>query len=194
MSDNIINEGFKCDICGKTYKTKNSLAVHKSRYHSNTENIDNANENDNIEINEPNDINITEEQYSEEDLNKAKNDINDMEQEIENDANVKAIEETIENLSEDDGKEMYLLLMDIVGNMSGVDIDKDIPNIENKAKTRGRYLAYTVNKYSPSIKKYAVPLLLVIGIGTDIISIRKLGKMKKEMEKLNSENKKEGEI
>ena len=34
-SDNAVKKkNLRCDICGKTYKNKNSLGVHKRRYHS----------------------------------------------------------------------------------------------------------------------------------------------------------------
>jgi len=198
MTENTIESGFKCDICGKTFKSKGSLYVHKSKYHKNkvdkvsnkvfdkvddklTDNLSDKINNTLSDKVSKEPIEVTSESFSQEDLNKVQQDL------LANDETVKSIKQIVENMTEEDGKELYLMLMDIVGGMSGVDIEADIPNIEERAKKRGKYLAFTINRYIPQIEQYIIPVILVGGIATDVLSIRKLGKLKKAMDKANKE-------
>jgi len=199
------NEVNKCNICGKTFKSKNSLYVHKSNYHraakvelkpDNVEpkakepNIEPNNKEPNVEpeakepnvepeAKEPNveSLEVTKAEFSKEDLDKAQNDL------INNDESAKELKDIIENMTDDDGKELYLLLMDVVGGFTGVDPEKDIPNISERAQHRGKYLAFTINRYASQITKYIIPIILVGGIATDIISMKRLGDMKKALKK-----------
>nr|ACD75441.1 AMDV5_1 [uncultured virus] len=185
------NKEIKCEICGKTFKNKNSLGVHKSRFHRKN------NDNKKSEIKDKEDnyqrdydedknketINITEESFSQEDLDKAKS---ELDKSIDNDENVQQVKEILENMTEEDGKELYIMLMDIVGGLSGIDVEDEIPNLENRATKRGKYLAYTINRYIPQIEQYLIPIMLMGGIGLDILTIRKMGKMKKGLENLKT--------
>jgi len=181
LSNEIINDEIKankpaeCEICHKIFKNKNSLAVHKSRYHKNNPNelVNNQTDNKNNLINEP--IKVTQADYSKEDLSKMQNEL------IKGDNTAQQIVEITASMTDEDGKELYLMLMDIVGTMSNVDVEKDIPNIDERATRRGKYLAYTIKRFAPQIQEYLIPIMLGTGIAMDIISIRKLGEIKKAL-------------
>lgn len=204
----------KCDICGKDFKNINSLRSHKSQQHkqinvndkvndasANKENSqDSGNINPLINVNDkgsdvnvnqvnsvnPDDINVNESPYSHTDLDLQKRKLMTEENDIiNNDEEVRAVNELIVNFDEKDGAELYSMLIEIIGDFSGVDVEKDIPNWTEKTEKRGKRLSFLVNRYAEQYKQYIIPLMFVVGLGSDIMLIRKLGKMKKEINKIN---------
>ena len=173
---------FECPYCHKRFKTKNSLNVHISNYHkSEKEKEQTEQKTENVQVSEA--------PYSKEDLEKAKEQIaeqKEVEKEIEEEA--KPLVEVVENMSVEDGKDLYLLLMEILGDLNGVDIYKDIPNIQEKAERRAKHVTYTINKFAPFLIKYIIPLMAVGGIIWDVIDMRRLAKTKKVIKELNEKN------
>ncbi len=105
---------------------------------------------------------------------------------INNDDEVRTVNELIINFDDKDGAELYSMLIEIIGDFSGVDVEKDIPNWTEKTEKRGKRLSFLVNRYAEQYKQYIIPLMFVVGLGSDVMLIRKLGKMKKEINKINS--------
>ena len=172
---------FECPYCHKRFKTKNSLNVHISNYH--------REEKETKEQTEIESVKVSEAEYSKEDLEKAKAQITqeqETEQEVEQEA--KQITEIIENMSEEDGRELYLEIMEILGDLNGLDVYKDIPNIKEKADRRGKHLTYTINKFAPFLVKYIIPIMAIGGIIWDIIDMRRLAQTKKVIKELNEKN------
>ncbi len=191
----------KCEVCGKSFKNDHSLATHKSRFHKDVMIIDDKNDdhpmtNDNVadDIIDDNDnkssitddkpddekndeIIIDKAPFSKEDLERAKNDVN-----VPPEAN--EMLQMIEDMTPEDGKELYLLLIEGFGDLNGIDVDADLPELVKKADTRGKHLSYTINRFTPQIRQYVVPIMLVGGIGMDLMTIRKVGQAKKAMKKI----------
>ena len=176
------NKPYECPFCHKRFKTKNSLNVHISNYHR--EEKEQSEQSEQTES-----VKVSEAEYSKEDLEKAKAQITqeqETEQEVEQEA--KQITEIIENMSEEDGRELYLEIMEILGDLNGLDVYKDIPNIKEKAERRGKHLTYTINKFAPFLVKYIIPIMAVGGIIWDIIDMRRLAQTKKVIKELNEKN------
>jgi len=173
---------FECPYCHKHFKSKNSLNVHISNYHkSEKEKEQTEQKTENVQVSEA--------PYSKEDLEKAKEQIaeqKEVEKEIEEEA--KPLVEIIENMSVEDGKDLYLLLMEILGDLNGVDIYKDIPNIQEKAERRAKHVTYTINKFAPWIIKYIIPIMAIGGIIWDAVELRHIAQMKKAIKELNEKN------
>jgi len=175
---------FECPYCHKRFKSKNSLNVHISNYHK----TEKEKEKEQIEQKTEN-VQVSEAPYSKEDLEKAKEQIaeqKEVEKEIEEEA--KPLVEIIENMSVEDGKDLYLLLMEILGDLNGIDVYKDIPNIQEKAERRAKHITYTVNKFAPWIIKYIIPIMAVGGIIWDAVELRHIAQMKKAIKELNEKN------
>jgi len=178
--ENESNKPFECPYCHKRFKTKNSLNVHISNYHR---------EEKEPKSEQTESVKVSEAEYSKEDLEKAKAQITqeqETEQEVEQEA--KQITEIIENMSEEDGRELYLEIMEILGDLNGLDVYKDIPNIKEKAERRGKHLTYTINKFAPFLIKYIIPIMAIGGIIWDIIDMRRLAQTKKVIKELNEKN------
>ena len=205
----------KCEICAKDFKNINSLRSHKSQQHKqiNVNNkVNNVHENkensqdsttinqlindkdkgDNVNVNQvnvvnPDNINVNESSFSHTDLDLQKKKLIAEEQNIiNNDDEVRTVNELIINFDDKDGAELYSMLIEIIGDFSGVDVEKDIPNWTEKTEKRGKRLSFLVNRYAEQYKQYIIPLMFVVGLGSDVMLIRKLGKMKKEINKINS--------
>ena len=206
----------KCEICDKDFKNINSLRSHKSQQHKqvnplvnhtlntlkNKENsqdsssinqlINDKDKGDNVNVNQvnvvnPDNINVNESPFSQTDLDLQKKKLIAEEQNIiNNDDEVRTVNELIINFDDKDGAELYSMLIEIIGDFSGVDVEKDIPNWTEKTEKRGKRLSFLVNRYAEQYKQYIIPLMFVIGLGSDVMLIRKLGKMKKEINKINS--------
>ena len=206
----------KCEICDKDFKNINSLRSHKSQQHKqvnpllnhtlntlkNKENsqdsttinqlINDKDKGDNVNVNQvnsvnPDDINVNESSFSHTDLDLQKQKlINEEQNIINNDDEVRTVNELIINFDDKDGAELYSMLIEIIGDFSGVDVEKDIPNWTEKTEKRGKRLSFLVNRYAEQYKQYIIPLMFVVGLGSDVMLIRKLGKMKKEINKINS--------
>jgi len=198
----------ECEICHKQFKNQHSLSQHMYKYHrdissqndSNTEMNTNANSenitipsNNDDKINDKNEspttdndkngqnndtITIGEAPFSTDDLNRAKNDLPEGADEM-----IKIVE----NMTEEDGKELYLIMIEGFGDINGVDIETEMPEMVKKAERRGKHLSYTVNRFMPQIREYIVPIMLVGGIGLDFLAIRKVGQAKKIMQKLKND-------
>ena len=206
----------KCEICDKDFKNINSLRSHKSQQHKqinplvnhtlntlkNKENsqdsssinqlINDKDKSDNVNVNQvnvvnPDNINVNESSFSHTDLDLQKKKLIAEEQNIiNNDDEVRTVNELIINFDDKDGAELYSMLIEIIGDFSGVDVEKDIPNWTEKTEKRGKRLSFLVNRYAEQYKQYIIPLMFVVGLGSDVMLIRKLGKMKKEINKINS--------
>ena len=206
----------KCEICDKDFKNINSLRSHKSQQHKqinplvnhtlntlkNKENsqdsttinqlINDKDKSDNVNVNQvnvvnPDNINVNESPFSQTDLDLQKKKLIAEEQNIiNNDDEVRTVNELIINFDDKDGAELYSMLIEIIGDFSGVDVEKDIPNWTEKTEKRGKRLSFLVNRYAEQYKQYIIPLMFVVGLGSDVMLIRKLGKMKKEINKINS--------
>ena len=206
----------KCEICDKDFKNINSLRSHKSQQHKqinplvnhtlntlkNKENsqdsttinqlINDKDKGDNVNVNQvnvvnPDNINVNESSFSHTDLDLQKKKLIAEEQNIiNNDDEVRTVNELIINFDDKDGAELYSMLIEIIGDFSGVDVEKDIPNWTEKTEKRGKRLSFLVNRYAEQYKQYIIPLMFVVGLGSDVMLIRKLGKMKKEINKINS--------
>ena len=206
----------KCEICDKDFKNINSLRSHKSQQHKqvnplvnhtlntlkNKENsqdsssinqlINDKDKGDNVNVNQvnvvnPDNINVNESSFSQTDLDLQKQKlINEEQNIINNDDEVRTVNELIINFDDKDGAELYSMLIEIIGDFSGVDVEKDIPNWTEKTEKRGKRLSFLVNRYAEQYKQYIIPLMFVVGLGSDVMLIRKLGKMKKEINKINS--------
>ena len=175
---------FECPYCHKRFKTKNSLNVHISNYHK----AEREKEKEQTEQKTEN-VQVSEAPYSKEDLEKAKEQLaeqKEVEKEIEEEA--KPLVEVIENMSVEDGKDLYLLLMEMLGDLNGIDIYKDIPNIQEKAERRAKHVTYTINKFAPFLVKYIIPIMAIGGIIWDIIDMRRLAQTKKVIKELNEKN------
>ncbi len=137
---------------------------------------------------EDNKITIGEHEFSQEDLNKIKEDYENqsIDSELQNQAN--QIEQMISNMSEDDATELYYLMIEGIGDLSGVDVENELPDLYKKAPKRGKHLAYVINKYYPSLSNYIIPILAIGGIAIDIYSIYKYAKAKKMIEKMKNKN------
>ena len=206
----------KCEICDKDFKNINSLRSHKSQQHKqvnplvnhtlntlkNKENsqdsssinqlINDKDKGDNVNVNQvnvvnPDNINVNESSFSHTDLDLQRQKLISEEQNIiNNDDEVRTVNELIINFDDKDGAELYSMLIEIIGDFSGVDVEKDIPNWTEKTEKRGKRLSFLVNRYAEQYKQYIIPLMFVVGLGSDVMLIRKLGKMKKEINKINS--------
>ena len=205
----------KCEICDKDFKNINSLRSHKSQQHKQinvNDKVNNVHENkensqdsttinqlindkdkgDNVNVNQvnvvnPDNINVNESSFSHTDLDLQKKKLIAEEQNIiNNDDEVRTVNELIINFDDKDGAELYSMLIEIIGDFSGVDVEKDIPNWTEKTEKRGKRLSFLVNRYAEQYKQYIIPLMFVVGLGSDVMLIRKLGKMKKEINKINS--------
>lgn len=205
----------KCEICDKDFKNINSLRSHKSQQHKQinvNDKVNNVHENkensqdsttinqlindkdkgDNVNVNRvnvvnPDNINVNESSFSHTDLDLQKKKLIAEEQNIiNNDDEVRTVNELIINFDDKDGAELYSMLIEIIGDFSGVDVEKDIPNWTEKTEKRGKRLSFLVNRYAEQYKQYIIPLMFVVGLGSDVMLIRKLGKMKKEINKINS--------
>ena len=205
----------KCEICDKDFKNINSLRSHKSQQHKQinvNDKVNNVHENkensqdsttinqlindkdksDNVNVNQvnvvnPDNINVNESPFSQTDLDLQKKKLIAEEQNIiNNDDEVRTVNELIINFDDKDGAELYSMLIEIIGDFSGVDVEKDIPNWTEKTEKRGKRLSFLVNRYAEQYKQYIIPLMFVVGLGSDVMLIRKLGKMKKEINKINS--------
>ncbi len=206
----------KCEICNNEFKNINSLRSHKSQQHKqvnpllnhtlntlkNKENsqdsttinqlINDKDKGDNVNVNQvnvvnPDNINVNESSFSHTDLDLQKKKLIAEEQNIiNNDDEVRTVNELIINFDDKDGAELYSMLIEIIGDFSGVDVEKDIPNWTEKTEKRGKRLSFLVNRYAEQYKQYIIPLMFVVGLGSDVMLIRKLGKMKKEINKINS--------
>lgn len=200
----------KCEICGKDFKNVNSLRSHKSQKHKQENKT--VNKPVNVNLNEPDkqdipindkdvnpdksinvntvnpdDITINKADFSSADLDLQKKKLAEEEQNIlENDEEVRTVNELIINFDEKDGAELYGMLIELVGDLSGVDVEKDIPNWTDKVSKRGKRLSFIINKYAEQYKQYIIPLMFVVGLGSDVLLIRKLGKIKKEINKVNA--------
>ena len=205
----------KCEICDKDFKNINSLRSHKSQQHKQinvNDKVNNVHENkensqdsttinqlindkdkgDNVNVNQvnvvnPDNINVNESSFSHTDLDLQKKKLIAEEQNIiNNDDEVRTVNELIINFDDKDGAELYSMLIEIIGDFSGVDVEKDIPNWTEKTEKRGKRLSFLVNRYAEQYKQYIIPLMFIVGLGSDVMLIRKLGKMKKEINKINS--------
>ncbi len=199
MDDNLNdNKKFICPICGKSFKNSHSLSVHKSKYHRASSSLVPM-QDTKVNDNKPNDspasvssdiiptdnlittndtLNVKKADFSQDDLEKTK-EILDQTPEL------KEISGLLDNMTDEEGKELYMLMIEGFGDLNGIDIDTDMPDMVKKADMRGKHLAFVVNRYAKSIQPYIIPAMLVGGIGLDFLAIRKAGQLKKLLNKKN---------